>query len=191
MAVGQIFLIMREGATLMIISTPAKTFILVCALTLSFTGSAQDSMTSRSLHEQLIQLSRLTDKELMIRQNLANVPLSEAQLKIIDQHEPVENENGTGAVISSLGGGVSCYVETRFLLSKDVRYDETHNVLVGQFRPDNNSSNIICRDFSTNPETLHCSINSDGKTANITGDIIAQYYERCVDQINRILSTDS
>lgn len=173
----------------------ARFFIAACVLTLALFGSAnitaQESAAISSIRDQLIQLSRFTDKELMIKQNLANVRLNEEQLSIIDQQGYIEHEEENNVVISSLGGDVICYIDTRFLISKDVHYDADNDVLIGQFQPDKNASNIMCNNFSDTPEAMYCSVKSDGKTTRVIEEKLAQYYELCVHQMIRVLNIRS
>ena len=151
---------------------------------------AQEDSNSITVQDQLIQLLRMTDKELMIRQDLADVPLSEALLKTIDQQGYIDNVTETGAVISSLGNAINCYLETRFLLNDKTRYDEANDVLLGSFHPDKKASNTLCNNFSNRPEATQCTIDNNGATTAINGDQLIKYHELCVKQIAIVLSVD-
>jgi hypothetical protein len=49
----------------------------------------------------------------------------------------------------------------------------------------------MCSNFTDIPEAIRCSVNADGKTARIAGEKLNHYYQRCVHQMNRLLSTSS
>lgn len=161
-------------------------FITVLIITGSHFSHAQQAEQAESEKDQLIKLLQLTDKELMIKQGLADTPLSEEQLKTIDEQGYIDQVTETGAVISSLGNKISCYLETRFLLGENSRYDEVNKVLLGSFYPDNKSSNIICQNFIGLPEAVQCTISENGITQPVDNDQSAGYRQLCRDQVSTL-----
>ena len=147
---------------------------------------AQEPASTDDIEDQLIKLLKMTDKELMILQGLAEVPLSEEQLTTIDQQGYIENVTETGAVISSLGNDINCYLETRYLLNERTRYDEAKNALIGNFYPDKRSRNIICSSFSRLSDSTRCTITENQTTTDITDTQLLEYHQICINQIANV-----
>ena len=135
------------------------------------------------------QLARIPNKELMIKQELANVTLQPAQLELIDTFGHMLSFTPTGAVVNSLGGKVMCLLDGRFLM-ENTRFDHDKNMMITDFKLDEDYPNIVCNNITNNPSTMRCSLRHDEKATAFYQVHFDFFHTLCVDQMKIVLESE-
>ena len=122
----------------------------------------------------------------MIRQQLSGRVVSEQELAIFDRQGYSYAFTPTGAVINSITSQIICIIDGRYKLGNE-SYDSAKDAIVADYRLDDSHPNIVCSNFSNNPETTACSIRHGQHSTNVVSDHLNLFHALCVDQMRIVL----